>query len=175
MEELFERLLPRVRKCVALRMGCRERELCDREDLVQETLLDAFRSLKRFEQQKEGALCHWLATLVQNNLADQQRRRATRKRDRGRLVPPAARPHVLSDSVFGVEHVTPRDHLEAAELEMRLEDALLALGERERRVIELRRICDLSFEEIAKELGFGSVSSARSLFSRAMAELSKRL
>lgn len=175
-EELFARLLPRVRKSVALRMGCRERELWDREDLVQETLLDAFRALEDFEHEKEGALCHWLATLVQNNLTDHQRRRTARKRDAARIDPGASRnAHVLSDSVFGVDRVTPRDHLEAAELERRLEEAMLALGERERRVIELRKLCDLSFEEIAKELGLGTASSARSLFSRAMAELSKFL
>lgn len=176
IEELFTRLLPRVRKCVALRMGCRESELWDREDLVQETLLDAFRSLEGFEHQKEGALCHWLATLVQNNLADHQRRRRARKREAVRVDAAASRnAHLLSDSVFGVDRITPCDHVEAAELERRLEEALLALGERERRVIELRKLCELPFEEIAKELGFGSASSARSLFSRAMAELSKRL
>lgn len=176
VEELFTRLLPRVRNCVALRMGCRESELWDREDLVQETLLDAFRSLDGFEHKKEGALCHWLATLVQNNLSDHVRRRTARKRDARRVVPvTSSGSRVLSDSVFGVDRVTPDDHVEAAELERRLEEALLALDERARRVIELRKLCELSFEEIARELGFGSVSSARSLFSRAMAELSKRL
>lgn len=175
-EELFTRLLPRVRKSVALRMGCRESELCDREDLVQETLLDAFRSLDSFQYQKEGALCHWLATLVQNNLSDNQRRRTARKREAASADPRVSRnTHVLSDSVFGIDRITPGDHLEAAELERRLEGALLSLPERERRVIELRKLCELSFEEIAKELGFSSASSARSLFSRAMAELSKRL
>jgi RNA polymerase sigma factor (sigma-70 family) len=175
-EELFRRLLPRVRKCVALRMGCRERELSDREDIVQETMLDAVRSLAGFELRTEGALCHWLATLVQNNLNDHQRRRQARKREALRVDPAASRNmHVLSDSVFGVDRVTPGDHVAAAELERRLEDALLALGERERRAIELRKVCGLSFDDIAKELGFGSASSARSLFSRAMAELSKHL
>lgn len=175
-EELFRRLLPRVRKSVALRMGCRERELCDREDIVQETMLDAVRALAGFEQRSEGALCHWLATLVQNNLTDHHRRRQAKKREAVRVHPAASRnSHVLSDSVFGVDRVTPGDHVEAAELERRLEEALLALGERERRVIELRKLCELSFDEIARELGLGTASSARSLFSRAMAELSKRL
>jgi RNA polymerase sigma factor (sigma-70 family) len=157
-------------------MGCRESELWDREDLVQETMLDAFRSLDGFEQRTEGALCHWLATLVQNNLADHQRWRSARKREAVRIDPGAGRnARVLSDSVFGIDNITPGDHLQAAELERRLEEALLALGERERRVIELRKLCALSFEEIARELGFGSASSARSLYSRAMAELSNRL
>jgi DNA-directed RNA polymerase specialized sigma24 family protein len=47
--------------------------------------------------------------------------------------------------------------------------------ERQRRAIELRKMCALSFEELAQELELGAESSARSLYSRAMAELAKRL
>jgi RNA polymerase sigma-70 factor (ECF subfamily) len=172
LERLFERLVPRVRRVAALRMGCRESELWDRDDLVQETLLEAFRGLERFEERHDGALCHWLATLVVNNLRDHRRRRQARKRDARRVVP---RSSSLSDSVFGRDSTTPSRFAQAAELEQRLEDALLALDERERRVIELRRLCELSFEDIARELGFSSPSSARSLFSRAMSALAERL
>ena len=64
-------------------MGCRESELWDREDLVQKSLLEAFRALETFADEREGALAHWLATPVQNNLTDHQRRRKARKRDIG--------------------------------------------------------------------------------------------
>ena len=174
-EELFERLLPRVRRIVALRMGCRESELWDREDLVQETLLDAFRNLEGFEDRSDGALCHWLATLVQNNLRGHQRWRKAVKRDARRVLRPKGRASVLTDSVLGHDSTTPSRIAQGAELEQQVETALLALDERHRRVIELRKLCELSFEEIAKELEFSSASSARSLFSRAMSELAERL
>ncbi len=174
-EELFERLLPRVRKIAALRMGWRETDLWEREDLVQETLLDAFRSLASFEARSEGALCHWLAQLVQNNLIDHARRRKAQRRDEGRRVRRSARSTILTDSVLGTDRATPSKFAQAKETEERVEAALLAMDERERRVIELRKLCDMSFEEIATELGLGGASSARSLFSRAMAELAKRL
>ena len=176
VEELFRRLLPRVRRIAALRMGCRESELWEREDLVQETLLDAFQNLAHFEHRHDGALCDWLATLVQNNLRDHHRRRRAAKRDVGRRIAPR-RGHstVLTDSVLGHDSTTPSRIAQAAELERQVETALLGLDERQRRVIELRKLCDFSFEEIAKELGFSSPSSARSLFSRAMSELAERL
>jgi RNA polymerase sigma factor (sigma-70 family) len=174
-EELFERLLPRVRKIVALRMGRRETDLWDREDLVQETLKDALLAIPDFEVRGEGALCHWLARLVQNNLADHARRRNAQRRDEGRRQRRTDRSTVLTDSVLGTDRSTPSKHAQAAETEQRVEAALLALDERARRAIELRKLCNLSFEEIAKELGLGGASSARSLYSRAMAELAKRL
>lgn len=177
VEALFIRLLPRVRTLAAHRMGLRESELWEREDLVQETMLDAFLALDGFIDRKEGALLNWLATLVHNNLTDHQRWRKARKRGEGMVDAQAAtrNSRVLSDSVFGVDLTTPQDLAQAAELELKLEEALLALDESKRRVIELRKVCKFSFEEIAKELGFTSASSARSLFSRAMAELAEQL
>ena len=174
-EHLFERLLPRVRRIVALRMGCRETELWDREDLVQETLYDALRALESFEDRSEGALSHWLSTLVQNNLSDHMRRRKAAKRDARRVERRREGSTFLTDSVFGHESTTPSRVAQAAESERRLEGALLALEERHRRVIELRKLCELSFEEIALELGLGTASSARSLLSRAMSALADRL
>ena len=82
---------------------------------------------------------------------------------------------MLTDSVLGHDSTTPSRLAQAAELERQVETALLGLDERQRRVIELRKLCDFSFEDIAKELGFSSPSSARSLFSRAMSELAERL
>lgn len=176
VEALFIRLLPRVRTLAAHRMGWRESELWEREDLVQETMLDAFLALDGFIDRKEGALLNWLATLVHNNLTDHQRWRKARKRGEGVVdVQTTRNSRVLSDSVFGVDRTTPQDLAQAAELELKLEEALLALDKSKRRVIELRKVCKFSFEEIARELGFTSASSARSLFSRAMSELSEQL
>jgi RNA polymerase sigma factor (sigma-70 family) len=175
LEELFTLLLPRVRQVAALRMGCRETDLWDREDLVQETLLDAFRSLPTFEVRGEGSLVHWLAQLVQNNLTDHARHRHAQRRDEGRRLRRGDRSTLLTDTVLGAGGATPSQFAQADESEQRVEAALLAMDARQRRVIELRRLCEFSFEEIAKELDLGAESSARSLYSRAMAELAQRL
>ena len=82
---------------------------------------------------------------------------------------------MLTESVLGTDRRTPSQDAQAAETEERIESALLAMDEPKRRVLELRKLCGLSFEEIAEELGFSGASSARSLFTRAMSELSERL
>ncbi len=56
-------------------------------------------------------------------------------------------------------------------MEERLEAALLQLESRHRRVIDLRRLCGFSYEEIAKEMNLGSEATARSLFARALNKL----
>lgn len=174
-EELFHRLIPKVERIVALRMGRRISELWDQDDVVQETLKDAYKGLGSFEMRHEGALCHWLATLVHNNLLDHQRRQRAAKRDGKRVAPPTGSSTPLAASVFGHDSTTPSRIAEAAELEERIEQALLSLDERQRRVIELRKLCDLSFEEIAAELGLTQASSARALYSRAMSALAERI
>lgn len=171
--ELFERLLPRVRKIVALRMGWRETDLWEQEDLVQETLLDAYKALQDFEPRSEGALYHWLATLIRNNLVDHARHRQAQRRDGRRVLPPTS--SVLSESIYGKDLDTPSLHAQARETENRIEEGLLGLEERQRHVIELRKLCGLSFEEIAEEMGLGAASSARALFSRALGELGRRI
>ena len=45
----------------------------------------------------------------------------------------------------------------------------------ERRGFVMRRLCDLTFEEIAGELDLAGAASARALYSRVLTHLSERL
>lgn len=173
--ELFRQLLPRVRKIVALRMGCREDELCDRDDFVQETLKEAFVALPALRVQHEGAVCHWLAASVENNLRDHQRRRFAQKRDIGRkLKPQPGGTSSLSAALFGMDPNTPSRFAQANEMERAIESCLRSMPDMKRRVIEMR-LRDMAWNEITKELGLGAESSARSLYCRSLAELSQKL
>lgn len=175
-QELFQQLMPRVKKIVALRMGCREDELCDREDLVQETLKEAFIALPALRVEHEGALCHWLAASVENNLRDHHRHRYAQKRDAGReLGPPPGAASGLSAALFGTDPNTPSRFAQAHEMEHAIESCLLSMSTMKRRVIELRSLRGMEWSEITRELALGSESSARSLYSRSLAELSEKL
>ena len=176
LERLFARYLPRVRQIVALRMGRKLCEIQDCDDLVQESLLVALRNLGSFEIRSEGSFRHWISRLVENRIRDAARRTGALKRGAGKERTFAAYDSsVLSDSVLAGRDPTPSQVLQGRELEERLENALLQLDERHRRVIELRRLCELEYQEIAEELGLSGASSARSLFARAMNALSQRL
>jgi RNA polymerase sigma factor (sigma-70 family) len=174
---LFERYRDRLLQVVSLLVGKRRSGLLeDEEDLVQETLLKAFQSLGSFTPQSEGALLHWLSKLAENNLRDAVRREAAQKRGEGRVRLRADLPSaLLVSSVFPGGEPTPSQVAAGHELAEQVEDLLLALPERERRLFVLRRLCELSFEEIAVEMDLGSAATIRSLYSRMMARLAAQL
>lgn len=175
LEALFARYLPRVRQMVALRLGRRIAAMEECEDLVQEALLGAFRDLGSFEHRSVGSFRNWLAKIALNRVREDARRAGAAKRGLGRVVEvDLAASAVLADTVLRRDP-SPSEVARANELQERLESALLELSERECRVIELRRVGGLSFDEIALELGLGGASSARSLFARALQRLSERL
>lgn len=176
VEQLFQRYLPRVRQMVALRVGRRLAELESCEDLVQETLLEAFRNLEEFEHRTIGSFRNWLAMIATNRVRGRARREATLKRGSGnerRFSDYESR--VLTDSVFAGREVSPLESAAESELAARIEAAMLELAEPDRRVIELRRIAEMSFEEIAAELNLGSEASARAQFARSLRRLDTQL
>lgn len=175
-ERLFTRYLPRIRQIVALRVGRRMRELHEHEDVVQETLLSAVRGLDSFESRGEGSFRHWLAKLVENRIRDAMRRAQALKRGGARERTLAMDDtNVLSASVFEGNEPSPSQVAREHEMQERLELALLAMEEPYRKVIELRRLCELEYSEIATEMDLKNADAARYLFSKAMNELSAAL
>ena len=174
---LFERYRDRLLQVVSLLLARRRAALLeDEEDIVQDTLLKAFQNLGSFTPRSEGSLLHWLSKLAENNLRDALRRERAQKRSAGRVRPPVDRSTgFLLSSIFPGREPTPSQVACDGELVEQVESLLIGLPERKRRVFVMRRLCDLSFEEIAAELGLGSAASARSLYSRIMANLSSRL
>lgn len=169
MNALFARYLPWVLDTVALRLGRRRRDIGGIEDLVQESLLDAFRSIDRFQERSEGSFRHWLARIVENNVRDQERRRRAQKRGGGHE-------QVFRD-VFGSQldtpgvggrEATPSQVAGQHESQALVELALLRLPERTREILILRDRCDMAFEEVAAAMGLGSAESARTTYRRAL-------
>lgn len=172
LEELFSRYLPRVRQIVALRMGRRQRQILEVDDIAQEALLRVFQGLERFERRSEGSFRNWLARLVESEVAGAARKANAKKRGGGkvRLFSDLA-PEGLRSTIFPGRGRTPSEIAEEKEMERRIEDALLALPRHHREVIILRRLCELPYEEVARELGFAEATTARKAHSRAMQKL----
>src|SRR5262245_45739975 len=70
LDALFARYLPRVRLIVGARMGWSAGKLGDVEDLVQESLLKALTSLKKFDVHSDGKFCNWMSCIVQSSIKD---------------------------------------------------------------------------------------------------------
>lgn len=169
LDALFARYLPWVFETVALRLGRRQKDCGDIEDLVQESLLDAFRSIERFEERSEGSFRHWLARIVENNVVDRERRRRAQKRGGGKervfrdvYDTAASGPEARSHEATPSQVAGRRENAELVEL------ALLRLPERCREILILRDRCEMSFEEVAAAIGLGSAESARTTYRRAL-------
>jgi RNA polymerase sigma factor (sigma-70 family) len=160
LDDLLRRYLPWVRQTVALRLGQSRRDLATVDDLVQESLVDAFRSIDSFREQSEGSFRHWMAKIVLNNVRDHGRRNGSAKH---RVVREAA-----STSGVVARDPSPSQCAQSAELEERLEQALLAMTGMHREILILRDRCGMSYEEIADQLGYRNADTARALHHRAM-------
>lgn len=169
MDEVLLRYLPWVFETVALRLGRRRQDCGAIEDLVQESLLDAFRSIDRFQERSEGSFRNWLARIVENNVRDGERRRQSLKRGGGKV---RVFRDLYESTVEGPElpgrEATPSQAAGSRESEALVELALLRLPEKTREILILRDRCGMSFEEVAAAGGLKNAESARTTYRRAL-------
>ncbi len=116
------------------------RRPADAEDLVQDTLIRAYRSIDRFDGRYPRA---WLLTILRNTHINRGRRQ---------------RPELLRDPSSRSDPPSP-DRTDAAvdlQLDGVIEHALRQLPQNFREVIELVDVAGLSYQEAASSLGIPS-------------------
>ena len=176
LEDLFTRYVPRVRQIVALRLGYRLNDFADGEDLVQEALLDIFQNLDRFEETNECTFRNWLAVCVANSVRQHFRKAGAKKRGGGKVLRVGNfGTDDLGTVVFAGTGPSPSAIVRGRELAENVEEALLSMKEHHREVIVLRRVCGMTFADVARTMGFGKESTARKVFSRAIERLKEIL
>lgn len=131
-------------------------ETADAEDLVQESLVRAFRAIDRFDGRHPRA---WLLTIVRNTHANMHRRRRPITVDDWELV--HSRPAFGAAQAPAAEEVYVSEELETA-----LRDAVAALDPRFRSTLVLVDVHDLSYAEAAAVLDV-PVGTVMSRLSRA--------
>ena len=166
-EDLFEHCLPRVRHIVSLRMGKKLRQMMVPQDIIQEVMFMTLNGPKRFKPGSKGSFRNWLARRVEREIVDLTRRSVSRLRHQGRTL------SILRTSIFRDRE--PRSGAQAEELENKIEEALLQLPKHYREVIILRRLCEMSYREIAETMGFAEEHYARQGFKRALKKLKEIL
>jgi RNA polymerase sigma-70 factor (ECF subfamily) len=150
----------------------------DASDLVQQTLLEAYRDFDRFQGATEGEWLAWLRRILAHNAADFIRRfQGTDKRRTGRevaLINPddSQAPDGLAN--LAADQETPSQALLRKERELLLADALARLAPDHCEVIVLRNLQRLPFEEVAERMG-RSRPAAQMLWMRAMHKLQEAL
>jgi RNA polymerase sigma-70 factor, ECF subfamily len=146
----------------------------DASDLVQETMLEAYRDFARFEGRSEQEWLAWLRKILAHNAADFVRRyRGTAKRQARREVSLRA----AGDSTMArgapepaAPGATPSQEFLQIDAELRLTAALADLPPDYQEVIVLRNLQRLPFNEVADRMG-RSRPAVQMLWMRAIKKL----
>lgn len=144
-------------------------------DVVQDAFLGAARSFPRFQGKTELELRAWLRSMLLNHMQDARRRYSTL----GRLPSREVKLDDVDDSRcpglgLPCSDPAPSSVAVVGETKALIQRALLRLPVDYRRVIQLRSLQELDFEEVGKQLG-RSPDAARHLWSRAIQRLAVEL
>ena len=155
---LLQRHRGRLRALIALRMDPRLAARIDPSDVVQEALAEADRRLAAYIRTRPLPFYPWLRGLALERLAQLYRTHVrAQKRSVGREE--RSLPRFPDDSVRELAErlagpgSSPSGRQRHADLRQRLRDALDRLAERDREVIVLRHLEQLSVRDIAAVLG----------------------
>ncbi len=147
---LFEKYRTRLAVIIHYRLGRSLRRDADVDDVLQETLLRAYRDIERFEYKAPGSFMSWLARIADHVIVDMARAQNRQKR---------AGEHVRfrSESNPGgpepADSRTPSRIFAENESLDRFVETLGRLPEDYRRVILLAKVEGLTTSEVAERLG----------------------
>jgi RNA polymerase sigma-70 factor (ECF subfamily) len=147
---LFERYRRRLALLIRYKLGGEWRGKLDPDDLVQETLLRAYRNLAQFTYRSPGSFMHWLSAIADHTIADAVRY-AGRARRQGNEV--RFRSESNPEGPEPADSLTPSRVLAQEERLQALVKKLDALPEQYREVLLLAKIEGLTTQEISSRLG----------------------
>jgi RNA polymerase sigma-70 factor (ECF subfamily) len=157
----FERLAaahrPRLEALIRRRLGSKLRPRIETDDIVQETLLRALRSLSVYEDEGPGSFFRWLGGIANHVILE-----AAKREKRDIILPLDAEP---AAAVISQSKATARD-----ERFERLQRSLDGLSPDHRLVIVLARIERLPMKEVAVRMG-RTPEAATQLLWRALQKL----
>jgi RNA polymerase sigma factor (sigma-70 family) len=163
MEMLLDRYRPRLERWARGRLPAWARDLADTHDLVQETLIQAFKKVDGFEIRGDGAFQAWLRQILLNRIR-QEIRRASRRPAGDEL-----------DSQIEDEGTTPLEAAVGKEATERYERALARLKPSDREVIIARVELGQNNDEIAHAFQKPSANAARMAVERALFRLAREM
>lgn len=147
-----------LRVLIALELGREVQGRVEVDDLLQETLLRAFRSLPQFRGQTAAEFRGWLARIAHHAVIDGARRLTAQKADCRREVPlledrsgGGEQPPLLREPISPV--TPPSGNLRRLERLERLHEAIDTLSPDHREVVRLTFIDRLPAREVARRLG----------------------
>ena len=156
-DDLFEAYRTRLEKRIHARLGTHLRQAVDVHDILQETFLQAFRSIKSFEWRKGDAFFLWISRIAEHVIS------AAAGRQKRRDV-------IQLDFEVSADQTSPSKHMQRDERFDRLQESLKALSPDHREVILLARVEKLSIKEISQRMD-RSTDAVKQLLVRALKKL----
>src|SRR5262245_26933972 len=163
LDALIARYLPRLQRWAHGRLPVWARDLAETQDLVQETLVQAFKRIDKFEVRGEGALQAYLRQALLNRIRSEIRRVGRR---------PAS---TELDSQITDVGPSPLERAIGVEAVDRYEEALARLRPEEREAIVGRIELGLTHEELAEALDKPTANAARMAVERAVKRLAQEM
>jgi RNA polymerase sigma-70 factor, ECF subfamily len=154
--QLLERYRGYLKRMVAVRLDRRLAARVDPSDVVQETLVEAARRLDDYLRDRPLPFYAWLRGLAGERVIDTHRRHVTTQRrsvtlEHRDLDLPDASADQLVRRLLAAD-TSPSNHLMRQERHERLKAALASLPQRDREVVVMRHLEQLSTVEIAAML-----------------------
>jgi RNA polymerase sigma-70 factor (ECF subfamily) len=170
LNDLYARVASRLLAIIRLRLGSSLRERLESRDILHSVLLRSFQRIGQFQGQDGATLMGWLARMAENEIRDQADFHRRQRRDH------------RADVALGEEGSPPVPaharsivtQLIADERAARLERAIAALSPEHQEVILLRKLEELSWNEVAARMG-RTEDACRMLLARAMVALTLKM
>jgi RNA polymerase sigma-70 factor, ECF subfamily len=155
---LFNRYRPRLAVLIHYRMGLELRRLVEVDDILQETLLKAFRDFDQFTYRSPGSFMSWLARIADHVMADLARSQGRQKRHAVEML--RFRSASNPSGPEPVDSKTPSRVLAEEESVRGLLEKLNSLPDDYRQAILLMKVEGLSTQEAAERLGKSNQATA---------------
>jgi RNA polymerase sigma-70 factor (ECF subfamily) len=162
-----ERYREYLRLLARLQLPKRLRRVLSASDVAHETILKAHKKREQFRGPTEAEYRAWLRRILANTIAD-----AAQARELD-VLQAMDRSSALLEEWVVAEGPSPVEHVEHAELLLRLAEALLQLPEDERTALEMRYLQDpcCPLPEIARKLGRPTAKAVAGLLARGLEKL----
>ena len=163
LEQLFERLVPSLKRWATGRLPRWARDGVDTGDMVQEALANTLRRLPEFAPRRQKALQAYLRQAIRNRIRDELRRHDRRA--------PLVRIDNLELAAPGslMDETIERDNL------ARYQEGLGRLAEPDRELIVARLELGYSYAQMALATGRPSEDAARMALKRALVKLAEEM
>lgn len=156
-------------------LGAALRSRLDAVDVVQDTLMKAWRYFPHFRGETEADWLAWLRQILSHNLANERRWHVqTAMRSTRREVPLREAALVQLPDLARRDAASPGRQAQAREQQEVLEKAMRRLPELYRQVLHLRTYDELTFTQVGRRLRC-SAEAARKLWRRAADRLAQHL